>query len=106
MSKDNTDSATEVVSAEPLIEIKVPSLYQVVLNNDDYTPMDFVIEVLQIFFSHNLEKATEIMLKVHTEGKGVCGIFTRDVADTIVGQVNEYSREHQHPLLCSMEKAQ
>ena len=106
MNKDDADLATKVVNAEPKLEMKVPHLYQVVLNNDDYTPMDFVIEVLQRFFSHNEEKALQIMLAVHHQGKGVCGIYSRDVAETKVSQVNEYSREHQHPLLCSMEKAQ
>ena len=106
MNKDEADLATRVANAEPKLEMKVPHLYQVVLNNDDYTSMDFVIEVLQRFFSHNEEKALQIMLAVHHQGKGVCGIYSRDVAETKVSQVNEYSREHQHPLLCSMEKAQ
>lgn len=106
MSKEYGGLTTDVVNVEPQIEIKVPSLYQVVLNNDDYTPMDFVIDVLQRFFSHNLEQATQIMLAVHNKGKGVCGIYTKDVAETKVTQVNEYSREHDHPLLCSMEKSQ
>ncbi|MGY6519601.1 MAG: ATP-dependent Clp protease adapter ClpS [Lysobacteraceae bacterium] len=82
-----------------------PPLYQVVLLNDDFTPMDFVVEVLQLFFSLNREKATQVMLHVHTRGKGVCGVFTREVAETKVSQVNDFSRQHQHPLLCTMEKA-
>ena len=82
-----------------------PPLFQVVLLNDDFTPMDFVVEVLQLFFAMNREKATQVMLHVHTRGKGVCGVFTRDVAESKVTQVNEFSRAHQHPLLCSMEKA-
>ena len=73
--------------------------------NDDYTPMEFVVEVLERFFSMSREKATQIMLHVHTRGKGVCGIYTRDVAETKVAQVNEYARTHQHPLLCAMEAA-
>jgi ATP-dependent Clp protease adaptor protein ClpS len=86
-------------------KLKRPPLYKVVLVNDDYTPMEFVVEVLERFFSMNREKATQIMLHVHTRGKGVCGIYTRDVAETKVAQVNEYSRTHQHPLLCAMEAA-
>jgi ATP-dependent Clp protease adaptor protein ClpS len=86
-------------------EVLRPPLYQVVLLNDDFTPMDFVVEVLQVFFALNREKATQIMLHVHTRGKGVCGVYTREVAESKVTQVNEFSRIHQHPLLCSMEKA-
>jgi len=91
-----------VETARP--EVVRPPLYQVVLLNDDYTPMDFVVEVLQIFFSLNRERATQVMLHVHTRGKGVCGVFTREVAETKVTQVNEFARQHQHPLLCTMEK--
>src|SRR5688500_16126513 len=82
-----------------------PPLYSVLLLNDDYTPMDFVVDVLMRFFSMNLEKATQVMLHVHTRGRGVCGVFTRDVAESKVAQVNEYARVNQHPLLCTMEKA-
>ena len=84
-------------------EIAPPPQYQVMLLNDDYTPMDFVVEVLQVFFSMNRERATQVMLHVHTRGQGVCGVFTREVAETKVAQVNEFSRTHQHPLLCTME---
>lgn len=84
-------------------ELKRPPMYRVVLMNDDYTPMDFVVEVLMIFFNMNQEKATQVMLSVHTQGKGVCGIFTRDVAETKSAQVNQYSRENKHPLLCEVE---
>lgn len=80
-----------------------PPLYKVVLLNDDYTPMEFVVDVLQRFFSMNREKATRVMLMVHTEGKGVCGIFSRDVAETKAAQVNQYSRENEHPLMCEIE---
>ena len=73
------------------------------LINDDYTPMDFVVEVLCSFFAMNVEKATQIMLKVHTEGKGVCGVFGKDVAETKAAQVNDYARECEQPLLCSVE---
>jgi ATP-dependent Clp protease adaptor protein ClpS len=86
-------------------ELLRPPMYQVLLLNDDFTPMDFVVEVLQVFFAMNREKATQVMLHVHTRGRGVCGVFTRDVAESKVTQVNEFSRDHQHPLLCTMEKA-
>ena len=82
-----------------------PSLYRVLLLNDDYTPMEFVVSVLQKFFGMGREKATQVMLKVHREGRGVCGVFPRDVAATKVEQVCSYSREHQHPLQCVMEEA-
>jgi len=86
-------------------EVKRPPLYQVLLMNDDFTPMDFVVEVLQVFFGLNRERATQVMLHVHTRGRGVCGVFTREVAETKVAQVNEFSRHHQHPLMCTMEPA-
>jgi ATP-dependent Clp protease adaptor protein ClpS len=94
-----------VVVEESKPEVARPPLYQVVLLNDDYTPMDFVVVVLETFFSLNRELATQVMLHVHTRGKGVCGVFTREVAETKVTQVNEFSRAHQHPLLCTLEKA-
>ncbi len=86
-------------------EVRPPPLYRVLLLNDDYTPMNFVVEVLQVFFGMNRERATQVMLHVHTRGQGVCGVFTREVAETKVAQVNEFSRAHQHPLLCTMEQA-
>ena len=85
-------------------ELQRPAMFQVVLLNDDFTPMDFVVEVLRSFFGLDQERAVQVMLHVHTRGKGVCGVFTREVAETKVTQVNEYSRSHQHPLLCTMEK--
>ncbi|MBY5920324.1 ATP-dependent Clp protease adapter ClpS [Ferrimonas balearica] len=85
--------------------IAPPPMYKVVLNNDDYTPMEFVVEVLTKFFSMGSEQATEVMLTVHYKGKGVCGVFTHDVAETKAAQVNRYAREHEHPLLCSTESA-
>jgi len=91
-----------VQTAKP--EVAKPPLFQVVLLNDDFTPMDFVVEVLRGFFGLDQERAVQVMLHVHTRGKGVCGVFTREVAETKVTQVNEYSRSHQHPLLCTMEK--
>jgi len=80
-------------------------MYRVVLLNDDYTPMEFVILVLQKFFKMEREKATQVMLKVHQEGKGVCGLFPRDIAATKVEQVCSFARQHQHPLQCMMEEA-
>ena len=80
-------------------------MYRVVLLNDDYTPMEFVILVLQKFFKMGREKATQVMLKVHQEGKGVCGLFPRDIAATRVEQVCSFARQHQHPLQCMMEEA-
>ena len=100
-TQDGDSLAVEAVKPK----LKQPSLYKVMILNDDFTPMDFVVEVLQKFFSMDLGKATEIMLHVHTRGMGVCGVYTRDVAETKVHQVNNYSRENQHPLLCTMEKA-
>ncbi|MCH1931377.1 ATP-dependent Clp protease adapter ClpS [Shewanella acanthi] len=86
-------------------ELMPPSMYKVILNNDDYTPMDFVIEVLQLFFRKNEQEATDIMLTVHHQGKGICGVFPYGIAETKVIQVNQFARENQHPLLCSLEKA-
>src|SRR5687767_14970934 len=86
-------------------ELARPPLYSVLLLNGDCTPMDFVVDVLVRFFAMNLDKATQVMLHVHTRGRGVCGVYSRDVAESKVAQVNEYSRLNQHPLLCTMEKA-
>ena len=103
--KEYLDDDHGLATAEARPKLKRPPMYKVVLLNDDYTPMEFVVDVLTRFFQMNQEKATRIMLHVHTQGKGVCGVFTRDIAETKVYQVNEYSREHQHPLLCTMEEA-
>ncbi len=86
-------------------KVKKPPMFKVVLINDDYTPMEFVVHILEVVFSHNREQATQIMLHVHKLGKGVCGVYTKDVAETKVIQVNNYSRENKHPLLCEMEEA-
>ena len=80
-----------------------PGMYQVVMHNDDYTPMDFVVGVLEQFFHMDKAKATQLMLQVHTAGKAICGVFSRDVAETKVEQVMEYAVMHEHPLLCSVE---
>lgn len=86
-------------------ELKQPPLYKVVLLNDDYTPMEFVVEILETFFYMNREKATQIMLAVHTEGSAVCGVFPKDIAETKVTQVNEFSKVNQHPLMSKVEAA-
>ncbi len=97
------DDGLAVEEAKP--KLKRPPLYKVILLNDDYTPMEFVVEVLQTFFGMDRSRATQIMLHVHTRGHGVCGVFSRDVAETKVDQVNAYSQQHNHPLLCTMEEA-
>ena len=86
-------------------ENNMPSMYKVLLINDDYTPMDFVVEVLMRFFNANIGAANQIMLTVHNNGKSVCGIFSKDIAESKVMLVNEYAKNHQHPLFCKMEKA-
>ncbi|NEN75436.1 ATP-dependent Clp protease adapter ClpS [Pelistega sp. NLN82] len=83
--------------------LKPPTPYAVVLLNDDYTPMDFVVDVLKLFFNKTEDEATVIMLEVHYKGKGVCGIYTKDIAATKVSQVNQYAREHEYPLMCTMQ---
>ena len=100
-SQHNSGVALE--EAKP--EVKPPPLYKVVLLNDDFTPMDFVVEVIQSFFGLNHDRATQIRLHVHTKGKGVCGVFTYEIAETKVVQVNEFSNQHEHPLKCALEKA-
>jgi ATP-dependent Clp protease adaptor protein ClpS len=97
------EQGIELEEARP--EVALPPMYRVILLNDDYTPMDFVIEILRLFFSMNHDRATQVMLHVHTRGKGVCGVFTFEIAETKVVQVNEFSRQHDHPLKCTMEKA-
>jgi len=97
------DDGLVVQEAKP--KVKRPPLYSVVLLNDDYTPMEFVVHVLEYFFGIDRERAVRIMLQVHTQGKGVCGVFSREIAETKVAQVNDYSRENSHPLLCTMEYA-
>ncbi len=97
----HVDGDIAVQESKP--ELKTPPLFKVVLLNDDYTPMEFVVEVLEMFFRMGREQATHVMLTVHTQGKGICGIYTRDIAETKAGEVNRYSRENQHPLLCEIE---
>ena len=102
---DDFDSDHGLAVQESRPRLKKPPMFKVMLLNDDYTPMEFVVEVLQVFFGMNREKATRIMLDVHTRGKAVCGIFTRDVAETKVAQVTDFSRTNQHPLMCTLEEA-
>ncbi|MDC9729715.1 MAG: ATP-dependent Clp protease adapter ClpS [Methyloprofundus sp.] len=100
-SEYDDDTAVEEAPAK----LKRPPLYKVVLLNDDFTPMDFVIEILMDFFAMTEEQATQVMLHVHTKGVGICGVFSKDVAETKVEIVNSYARENQHPLMCAMEEA-
>lgn len=92
---------TVVETAKP--KLKKPRMYHVIINNDDYTPMEFVVHVLENFFAMDRAKATRVMLDVHNNGKGDCGLFSRDTAETKTLQVNSYSKKHNHPLMCSME---
>ena len=94
-----------LVVEEAAPEVKQPPLYSVVLLNDDYTPMEFVVDVLERFFRMDRETATRVMLEVHMKGKGVCGVFTYEIAETKVAQVMTYSRDNQHPLMCTLEQA-
>lgn len=100
---NGSDNGTVVVTRTQT-KVKKPSLYRVLLLNDDYTPMEFVIHVLQRFFQKSTEDATRIMLHVHNHGVGECGIFTYEVAETKVSQVMDFARQNQHPLQCVMEK--
>jgi len=100
-TRPNGDVAVE--EARP--EVKQPPLYQVVLLNDDYTPMEFVVDVLEKFFAMDRPAATRIMLEVHTKGKGICGVFTYEIAETKVAQVTTFARDNQHPLMCTLEEA-
>jgi ATP-dependent Clp protease adaptor protein ClpS len=106
MSKDNTIDSNDNGQIEAVRKkTQPPPMYKVILNNDDYTPMDFVVSVLTTFFSMDLEKANQVMLTVHYHGKAICGIYTAEIAETKVMQVNQYARKHQHPLMCTMEPA-
>ena len=95
------NSSVLVKPSDPIV--KRPPLYHVVLLNDDYTPMEFVVELIEKFFNKDRQTATRIMLMIHNEGKGVCGIYTQDIAETKAALVNKYSMQHQHPLLCEAE---
>jgi ATP-dependent Clp protease adaptor protein ClpS len=99
------DFDIEVVKDVEKKKVSPPPRYNVILNNDDFTPMDFVVEVLSRFFNMDFEKANQIMVKVHYEGRAICGMYTAEIAEMKVQQINQYSRENEHPLLCTMEQA-
>lgn len=102
---DNANRGTSVITrTKP--KTKKPNLYRVLLLNDDYTPMEFVIHILERFFQKDREAATRIMLQVHNHGVGECGVFTYEVAETKVSQVMDFARQHEHPLQCVMEKSE
>jgi len=105
MSNTQRDTLLDPVVEEGKPKLQKPPMYKVVLVNDDFTPMEFVVQVLQQFFRHNREAAVQIMLMIHTQGRGVAGVFPVEIAETKTAQVNAYARKHQHPLLTVMEKA-
>lgn len=99
--EEGGDDGLAVQADKP--KLKRPPLYKVIMLNDDYTPMEFVVETLEKFFGMDREKATRVMLVVHTEGRATCGVYSRDVAETKAAQVNQYARDNEHPLLCEIE---
>jgi ATP-dependent Clp protease adaptor protein ClpS len=103
--KDENDKIGnfELAVEEARPKVQQPRLYRVVLMNDDYTPMEFVVDILESVFGMERMRATQVMLEVHTKGKGVCGVFNYDIAETRVAQVMAIAQQHQHPLLCTME---
>lgn len=101
----NGHATGTVTTTQPKTRTQHPAMYRVILINDDFTPMDFVIHVLQKFFAKELTEATKIMLEVHQQGYGVCGIYSFEIAETKVYLVNQYAKKNQHPLKCTMEKA-
>ena len=105
-NKDDQDSNRDISTVATLErpKTKKPPLYRIILLNDDYTPMEFVVYILQVFFGFDGDKAQQIMLAVHTHGKGVCGIFTREVAETKSAQINNFAKENGHPLLSDIEE--
>lgn len=105
MSEYEHQNGQDLVVDEAKPRLKKPPMYKVVMVNDDYTPMEFVVQVLQDFFHHSREKAVQIMLMIHTHGRAVAGIFTAEIAETKTALVNAYARKHQHPLLTVMEAA-
>ena len=98
------DHQGDLAVEEARPKLKPPSMYKVLMLNDDYTPMDFVVEVLEGFFHLDREQATRVMLTVHTEGKAVCGVYPQDIAETKAAQVIDLARENHHPLMCQVEK--
>lgn len=106
MGKTNDWLKLDLVAKDKLLEeLQPPSMYKIILLNDDYTPMEFVVDVLQKFFSYDVERATQLMLRVHYQGSAICGIFTAEVAETKVALVNQYAKDNEYPLLCTLEKA-
>jgi ATP-dependent Clp protease adaptor protein ClpS len=109
MSERRTDTERgpdfDLAVEEAKPEIKEPPLYRVVLINDDYTPMEFVVNILESIFGMERTRATQVMLEVHTKGKGVCGVYNFEIAETKVAQVMGLAQQHQHPLLCTMEES-
>lgn len=105
MSRPVLENGLVVAEVETSPKVKKPSMYLVILLNDEFTPMDFVVVVLMEFFAKTLMLATQIMLQVHYQGRGVCGVYTREIAETKVALVNAYARSHDYPLLCTMEIA-
>jgi len=103
MNEQRDDGGLALEEARP--KVKEPSMYKVFLLNDDFTPMEFVVTLLERLFGMDREKATRVMLQVHSNGKGICGVYTYEIAETKVAQVSEYAQQHQHPLMCSMEEA-
>jgi ATP-dependent Clp protease adaptor protein ClpS len=103
MNEQRDDGGLALEEARP--KLKEPSMYKVFLLNDDFTPMEFVVTLLEQLFGMDREKATRVMLQVHSNGKGICGVYTYEIAETKVAQVSEYAQQHQHPLMCSMEEA-
>ncbi|MCH2557434.1 ATP-dependent Clp protease adapter ClpS [Alloalcanivorax sp. C16-1] len=102
---EGPDRHGEAAVEEARPKVKRPPMFKVMMLNDDYTPMDFVVEVLETFFRMDREQATRVMLTVHTRGKAVCGVYPQDIAETKAAQVVDYAREHQHPLMCQVERA-
>ena len=99
----NTNPIGDIAIKPSEVKPKLPAMYKVLLINDDYTPMEFVVKTIQRFFNKSFEQATQIMLQVHTKGMGVCGVYPRDIAETKMNQVLNYARESQHPLQCIVE---
>ncbi len=105
MTDKQREGLLDIVADEAKPRVKKPPMYRVFMINDDYTPMEFVVQVLQLYFFHTHDKAVQIMLQVHTQGRGIAGVFPSEIAETKVAQVNAFARRNQHPLLTVMEKA-
>ena len=103
VSETDDSRSDDLAVKEAPPKVKKPKMYRVIMLNDDYTPIEFVVHVLETFFSMDRQMATKVMLEVHTKGKGVCGIFPYDLAETKASQVIEYARQNEHPLICTVE---